>query len=240
MTLRFIGEPPRPATEAKVITYLTNRQLPHGGWPIVPDEDKLDLTETVKAYIALTYMGVPKNSSLLTRARDQILRHGGAERMNLLLKLYATLTRIIAWQSIPLEALLIPPWSSVSTYSIGSFGRLGFTVVLVSRSVDLAENSPVVTDFEELFINKDNVLDDSFIGPFQNPYLHAMCRRLISLLGVVDNLVPEAVRKWAIKKVVKKLDNMTNPVSGLFGTGTLTECLLIMYQKLGLGNSLKV
>ncbi|XP_021960040.1 probable squalene--hopene cyclase [Folsomia candida] len=242
MTLRFIGEPPRPSFEKKVITYLTRRELNHGGWSIVPDEDKFDLSESVKAYIALTQMGVSKNSSLLTRARDRILRHGGAERMNVLLKLYSALTRIIPWQAIPpipLEALLIPPWTPVSTYNVGSFVRLGFMIMLVSRSVDLAEKSPVLTDFDELFINKDNVLDNSLIGPFQNPYLHGIFRRVMPLLGVVDKLVPQAVREWTIKRVVKELDDMTNPVGGLFGTGTATEILLIMYHKLGLSNSLK-
>ncbi|XP_035701422.1 probable squalene--hopene cyclase isoform X2 [Folsomia candida] len=242
MTLRFIGEPPRPEFEQKVITYLTRRELTHGGWSIVPDEDKFDLSESVKAYIALRQMGLARNSSFLTRARDRILRHGGAERMNILLKLYSAMTRIISWQAIPpvsLEALLIPAWAPLSSYSVGSYVRLGFMIMMVSRSVDLAEKSPVVTDFDEIFINKDHVLEDSLIGRFQNPYLHAVFRRVIPLFEVVDKLVPRAVREWTINRVVKELDDMTNPVGGLFGTGTTTEILLIMYHKLGLRDSLK-
>ncbi|OXA36670.1 putative squalene--hopene cyclase [Folsomia candida] len=242
MTLRFIGEPPRPDFEKKVITYLTRIELTDGGWSIAAHQDRFDLSESVKAYMALRHMGVSKNSSLLTRARDRILRHGGAERMNIVLKLYSAMTRIISWQaipSVPLEALLIPPWSPVSSYSVGSFIRLGFMIMLTSRYVDVAEKSPVLTDFDELFINKDHVLDNSLIGPFQNSYLHGIFRRAMPLLGMLDKLVPQAVRAWTIKRVVKELDDMTNPVGGLFGSGTATEMFLIMYHKLGLRNSLK-
>src|SRR4030095_6700021 len=76
----YLGEPDL-ALEAKVANYLRRLQGPHGGWPLYFGGE-LDLSATVKVYLALKLVGDSPDDEHMQRAREAILARGGAGRSN--------------------------------------------------------------------------------------------------------------------------------------------------------------
>src|SRR5204862_3575270 len=77
----YLGEPVDAELERKIAVYLRRIQGPHDGWPLFHDGD-FDLSASVKAYFALKMIGDPVDADHMRRAREAILRRGGAEQSN--------------------------------------------------------------------------------------------------------------------------------------------------------------
>src|SRR5689334_12312392 len=58
--------------EQKIARYLRQRQRPDGGWPLFYDGD-VDISATVKAYLALKLVGDSPDAPHMRRAREAIL-----------------------------------------------------------------------------------------------------------------------------------------------------------------------
>src|SRR6185369_11196268 len=70
-----------PAIEPPIVNYLKSIQGVHGGWPLFHDGD-FNISASVKAYYALKICGEDINAPHMTRARQSILAHGGAQTSN--------------------------------------------------------------------------------------------------------------------------------------------------------------
>ena len=69
-------------TEEKLARYLRRIQSnKHGGWPLFHEGD-LDISASVKAYFALKLVGDDPQAPHMKRAREAILAHGGAAKVN--------------------------------------------------------------------------------------------------------------------------------------------------------------
>jgi squalene-hopene/tetraprenyl-beta-curcumene cyclase len=76
-----------PTRLRKVANYIRSKALHEGGWSIYPG-GPMDLSSSVKAYLALKLAGDPLNSPLMSRTRDAILAAGGVTRCNTFTKIY--------------------------------------------------------------------------------------------------------------------------------------------------------
>src|SRR5262244_4568107 len=73
----YLAEMVDTELEAKIAAYLRRVQGEHGGWPLFHD-GAFDMSASVKAYFALKMIGDSPDAEHMRRAREAILRRGGA------------------------------------------------------------------------------------------------------------------------------------------------------------------
>lgn len=121
-----------PAREAKIRTYLLNRQCEDGAWRLFYGGPG-DLNATVEAYQALKLIGVDPESSAMVRARAFILEHGGIEATRVFTRLWLALIGQYPWEKLPTlppEMIFFPKWVPLNIYDFASWARA--TVVPLS------------------------------------------------------------------------------------------------------------
>src|SRR3982750_231181 len=77
----YLGEPVDAELERKIAVYLRRIQGAHDGWPLF-HEGAFDMSASVKAYFALKMIGESVDADHMRRAREAILRQGGAAESN--------------------------------------------------------------------------------------------------------------------------------------------------------------
>ncbi len=94
----------------KIAKYLRQQQKEDGSWAQYPGGEigggKMDISATVKGYFALKLMGDDPQAPHMTKAREQILAHGGAERINSFSKYYLAALGQVRYSAVP----TIPHW----------------------------------------------------------------------------------------------------------------------------------
>src|SRR5258708_38586918 len=105
-----LGEPSNLELERKIGVYLRRIQAEHGGWPLF-HEGPFNISATVKAYFALKMIGDDPDAPHMIRAREEIVRRGGALKANVftrvLLALYAETTWLNV-PTVPVELIFLP------------------------------------------------------------------------------------------------------------------------------------
>src|SRR6201991_825792 len=81
LLVHHLAETPNLELERKIGVYLRRIQGAHGGWPLY-HEGALDISATVKAYFALKMIGDDIDAPHMVRAREEILKRGGAIKAN--------------------------------------------------------------------------------------------------------------------------------------------------------------
>ncbi|MGE3819692.1 MAG: squalene--hopene cyclase [Isosphaeraceae bacterium] len=124
LLLTFLG---RESEEVcvKACKYLLDLQLPDGGWAIYPGGPP-EVSASVKAYFALKIVGVPATDPAMVKAREAILRLGGAQACNSFTRFYLALLGQIAYEdcpTVPPELVLIPSWLNFSLAAMSAWTR---------------------------------------------------------------------------------------------------------------------
>ena len=153
MLQRFLGleESKVPRLAADIL----HRQLPNGGWSIWFG-DGGELSTTVEAYFALKLAGLSPEDPRMVKAREFILARGGALKARVFTRIFLALFGQISWDGIPLlpvEFILLPPWSGFSIYEFSSWSRLTIVplmILMAKRSVCPLPQEQWVT---ELFLD---------------------------------------------------------------------------------------
>ena len=99
-------------TLTRIARCLRNQQRADGGWGQYPGSG-IDLSPTVKAYLALKLMGDPPNAPHMARARERIRASGGAEHCNSFTNFYLACLGQISWDAVPAippEIIFLPRW----------------------------------------------------------------------------------------------------------------------------------
>ncbi len=153
MLHRFLGldESKVPQLAADIL----HRQLPNGGWSIWFG-DGGELSTSVEAYFALKIAGVSPEDSRMVKAREFILARGGALKTRVFTRIFLALFGQLSWDGIPLlpvEFVLLPPWSGFSIYEFSSWSRetiVPLMIIMAKRPVRPLPQDQWVT---ELFLN---------------------------------------------------------------------------------------
>lgn len=97
----------------RIANYLRAQQQADGSWVQFPGAEQLDLSATVKGYFVLKLMGDDPQAEHMRKAREQVLKHGGAEKCNSFTKFYLAALGQISWEAnpaIPPELVFLPKW----------------------------------------------------------------------------------------------------------------------------------
>ncbi|BDV43614.1 squalene--hopene cyclase [Geotalea uraniireducens] len=134
MLLRFIGREPDPTLAANIATYLLERQLPDGGWPLYAVDGDTDISASVKAYFALKLLGHDKRAPYMVRARLLILALGGAAKANIFTRITLALFGQVPWHTppaMPVELMLVPRWFFIHLGKVSYWSRTVIVPLLI-------------------------------------------------------------------------------------------------------------
>jgi squalene-hopene/tetraprenyl-beta-curcumene cyclase len=159
-TLLGIGE---PARMQQTLAEILRHQQEDGGWPIYRGGPS-NISATVKAYFAFKLMGWPADHSVLVKAREWVLAHGGVTEVNTYTKLYLCFFGQYDYNAVPAippEIVLFPKWFYFNLYEISSWSR----AILVPLSIAYAKKP-----YKK--IPPEHGIEELFVGGRENANLH--------------------------------------------------------------------
>ncbi|MFM8634165.1 MAG: squalene--hopene cyclase [Planctomycetia bacterium] len=104
---------------------ILREQLPGGGWAIYPG-GPVDVSASVKAYLALKITGHDADSEPMARARAAIASAGGPLAVNSFTKFYLALLGQLPYSAcpaVPPEMVLLPDWFPVNLHRVSAWSR---------------------------------------------------------------------------------------------------------------------
>ena len=147
----------RPGTTLrKIVEQLRSQQRPDGGWGQFPGSG-IDISGSVKGYFCLKLAGDSPDAPHMKRAREVILRMGGAERCNSFTNFYLACLGQISWNavpSIPPEMVWMPRWFYFHLDKMSAWSRTMLlplaivTVLRPTRQLDAQQG------IDELFVSQ--------------------------------------------------------------------------------------
>jgi squalene-hopene/tetraprenyl-beta-curcumene cyclase len=175
-----------------LVKEILSQQLGNGGWSLWRG-DGGELSTSVEAYQALKMAGLPADDPRLTKARQFILKRGGALASRVFTRIYLALFGQASWEGIPLlpvEFMLLPPSSGLSVYEFSSWSRatmIPLSIIMAYRPVCPLPPEQGVT---ELFLHPDE--------PFERHRVSWKKRGspLENVFVVVDQLLKLYARKF--------------------------------------------
>jgi len=146
--LYFLNPEKHRGKITKLARYVRKHQLADGSWNIHYDGAG-EVSASVKAYFALKLAGYSTSEPFMVRAREAILRMGGAESVNSFTKIYLSFLNQFDWKDIPAippELVLLPRFFYFNIYEISYWSR----AILIPLSVLYAKkpNRRVASDVD--------------------------------------------------------------------------------------------
>ncbi|MGN6732515.1 MAG: squalene--hopene cyclase, partial [Candidatus Binatia bacterium] len=119
LMMHYLGEIDHEL-ERKLATYLRGRQGDDGGWPLYYG-GAAEVSCSVKVYYALKLSGEDPDQPHMRKAREAILRLGGAARANVFTRIALAMFEQLPWRGVPflpVEIVLLPRWFPFHLYKI--------------------------------------------------------------------------------------------------------------------------
>lgn len=132
-------------------------QLPAGGWAIHPG-GPIDVSASVKAYLALKIFGHDPRSEPLVRARAAIAAAGGPWAVNSFTKFYLALLGQVpyaACPAVPPEMVLLPRWFPVNLDRVSAWSRTMIVPLSLMWAFKPVRTLPESQGIGELFSEAD-------------------------------------------------------------------------------------
>ncbi|MCC6512326.1 MAG: squalene--hopene cyclase, partial [Pirellulaceae bacterium] len=125
-----------------------------GGWGMYPGAP-LEISASVKAYLALKLCGRSADDPHMVRARLAIVQAGGADRVNSFTRFYLALLGQIDYKycpAVPPEAVLLPKWLPINMYRISAWSRTMVMPLAIMWAHRPLRRVPTQQGIEELFV----------------------------------------------------------------------------------------
>ncbi len=223
-----------PELEAKIGVYLRAEQGAHGGWPLFHD-GAMDLSASVKAYLALRCIGDAPDAPHMARARAAILATGGAERSNVLTRVQLALWGEVPWSAAPMmppEIMHLPLWFPFHLSKVSYWSRTVIVPLLVLIALKPLARNPRAVHVPELFRRPPKRIRDWIRGPYRSGW-GRFFKGVDTLLRIADPLFPSRSRRRAVEKA---LAFVTEHLNGEDGLGSIYPAMansVMMFDALG-------
>ena len=231
----YLGEPVDSELERKIAVYLRRIQGKHDGWPLFHDGE-FDMSASVKAYFALKMIGEPIDADHMRRAREAILKRGGAAKSNVFTRALLSLYGVTSWHSVPVmpvEIMLLPRWFPFHMSKISYWARTVIAPLLVLGALKpLARNDKGVT-IDELFLEPPQSVGAVKKAGHQKWSWFLFFRGVDIVLRAAEPLFPKATRKRAIQASVDFVKERLNGEDGLGAIYPAMANSVMMYDALG-------
>ncbi len=150
--LRYFLGSTEPDRLRKLTNYIRSLQRADGGWATYPG-GPVEVSASVKAYLALKLAGIPLDDPEMVKAREAILAAGGVTATNSFTKIYLSVFGLYDWDGTPVvppELMLLPNWFYLNLYELSSWSRT--IVVPLSIVSSFRPHVPLPVDIDELFV----------------------------------------------------------------------------------------
>jgi len=151
--LHFIGKlDARKLT--KCANYIRSKLLPTGGVSIYPG-GPMELSASIKAYVALKMAGDAADAPHMIITREAIVAAGGITKTNTWTKIYLAMIGLYPWDgcpAIPPELILLPKWFSFSIYNMSAWSRAMFVPLSIVRVHQPIKPLPGNVSLDELWV----------------------------------------------------------------------------------------
>ncbi|OXH91135.1 squalene-hopene cyclase, partial [Burkholderia multivorans] len=188
----------------------------HGAWDLYVDGAP-DVSCSVKAYFALKAAGDSEHAPHMIRAREAILKLGGAARSNVFTRILLATFGQVPWRAtpfMPIEFVLFPKWVPISMYKVAYWARTTMVPLLVLCSLKARARNPRNVAIPELFVTPPDQERHYF------PPTRGMRRAFLILDRVVrhvEPLLPKRLRRRAIRHAEAWCAQRMNGEDGLGG-----------------------
>lgn len=203
-----------PALEARLARFLLDQQAGDGSWPLFYGGEG-DLSCTVKAYFGLKLAGHAADSEPLTRAREWILAHGGAERSNVFTRILLAWFGQVPWRAVPYmppEIVLLPRWFFFCLDKVSYWSRTVMVPLFILYALRVSAANPTGTGIAECFVTPPEQVRRWFeVRSFTNRLFlwgEALGKRL-------NWMIPGALRRHAIRRAEQWFVARLNGLDGL-------------------------
>ncbi len=235
LMVHYLGEEPDQALERKMANYLRRIQGVHGGWPLFY-KGPFDMSASVKAYFALKMAGDPVNATHMRRARDIILRNGGASRSNVFTRTLLALYGELPWRAtpcMPVELMLAPGWFPFRLDMMSYWARTVLVPLLVIADAKPRAKNPRGVHVPELFVIPAEQVRKWPRGAHQKAWLAGVFEALDSVLRKTSRLFSSAIHTRAMEAARTFVDERLNGEDGLGAIFPAMVNSVIMYDALG-------
>jgi squalene-hopene/tetraprenyl-beta-curcumene cyclase len=233
LLVHYLAETPNLELEAKIGRYLRRIQGEHGGWPLYFG-GPFDISATVKAYFALKMIGDDPAAPHMAKAREAVLKRGGANKANVFTRILLALYGETSWQNVPtvpVELILLPRWFPIHLSKMSYWARTVIVPLLVLAAKKPLARNPRKIRVPELFVAGESHAPDR--APHQNKYWSAFFSVLDRVLKVVEPYWPKRLRERAIARCASWTTERLNGVDGLGAIYPAMANSVMMYDVLG-------
>ncbi len=208
-----------PKKEADIAKYIRSTQQKGGGWPLFFGGE-MDISATVKAYLALRLVGDKPSAPHMKKARDAILARGGAEKSNVFTRYALALYGQVPWRAVPVmpvELMLMPDWFPVTLGKVSYWSRTVIAPLLVLAALKPLARNPKKVAIPELFRTPPDEIEN-YIEPHLGTGWEKFFIGLDKILRKVEPKFPKKTREKAIARAV---DFFTKRLNGIDGLGAI-------------------
>ncbi|WP_244145690.1 squalene--hopene cyclase [Paraburkholderia tropica] len=217
LMMHFMGKIDTVRQE-KMARYLRaiQRLETHGAWDLYVDGAP-DVSASVKAYFALKAAGDAPDAPHMKRARDAILKLGGAAKSNVFTRILLATFGQVPWRAtpfMPIEFVLFPKWVPISMYKVAYWARTTMVPLLVLCSLKARARNPHAVSIAELFVTPPDEERDYF-PPGKG--VRKLFLALDRTIRHIEPLIPGALRKRAIRHAEAWCAERMNGEDGMGG-----------------------
>jgi squalene-hopene/tetraprenyl-beta-curcumene cyclase len=233
LLVHYLAEQPNLELERKIGIYLRRIQGEHGGWSLF-HAGPFDVSATVKAYFALKMIGDDPNAPHMVRAREEIVRRGGALKANVFTRILLALFGETSWlnvPTVPVELILLPRWFPIHLSKMSYWARTVIVPLLVLAAKKPVARNPRGVRVGELFVPGGSHGSDR--APHQNRYWSAFFIALDRALKLFDPYWPRRLRQRAVVRCVSWTTERLNGEDGLGAIYPAMANSVMMYDALG-------
>lgn len=218
----------------RMANYLRSIQEDHGGWPLF-HRGEFNISASVKAYYALKCVGDDVNAAHMVRAREAILRYGGAEKSNVFTRIQLALFGAVPWRAVPVmpvELVFLPRWFPFHLSKVAYWSRTVIVPLLVLMAKKPRAKNPRGVMIDELFVTPPEQVRDWNTNTTQSIW-NPVFRGLDAVLRVIEPYFPKSLRERAIQKCVAWVTERLNGEDGLGAIYPAMANSVMMFEILG-------
>jgi squalene-hopene/tetraprenyl-beta-curcumene cyclase len=227
LMMHFMGEIDW-SLQTKLAAYIRAHQTADGGWPLYHGGD-FDLSCTVKAYYALKLAGDDPQALHMQQARQTILAHGGAARVNVFTRIALAFFGQVPWRAVPfmpVEIILLPRWFPFHIDKVSYWSRTVMVPLLILCSLKAHAKNPFQVHICELFVVPPEEEDDYF------PARSGLNRLFLALDRAGRWLEPSIPRRIRARALKRAENWMIERLNGRGGLGAIFPAMVNAYEAL--------
>ncbi|MBI9112843.1 squalene--hopene cyclase [Maridesulfovibrio ferrireducens] len=201
MFQRFLNRKMDPKVAERLGNYIRSKQMPDGGWPLHDHDGPVNISASVKAYMALKVLGDDKEAEHMVRARQIILAKGGAETANVFTRICLATFGQLPWHcppAMPIEIVLLPKWFFFHLTKVSYWSRSVIYPLLIIYAKKPVCNLRPEESVPELFCKPQEEL--IYIDRYRDK---GMRKNLFILLDRIMkrtiHLIPDSIHNKALK-----------------------------------------